>query len=199
VSFLRGQSGVLAGLLLGAVLGGALLMVRFGGLPGWGHWSPGASVVESSDENGMQQGSHGLFAERGNAIVQATRRVAPAVVSINVVQAQQIHDPSMEMWERMGLIPRREYLQHVQSMGSGVIVSKDGLVVTNSHVLESAVQIIVTLSDGSQYQARVDGRVGLDHAQIVAFPFFPFYIPIQSTDDPHRHSGLSVSQHVSIR
>jgi len=183
VSFLRGQSGVLAGLLLGAVLGGALLMVRFGGLPGWGHWSPGASVVESSDENGMQQGSHGLFAERGNAIVQATRRVAPAVVSINVVQAQQIHDPSMEMWERMGLIPRREYLQHVQSMGSGVIVSKDGLVVTNSHVLESAVQIIVTLSDGSQYQARVVDVVDRFDLAILQIPGNDFPVAHFASND----------------
>ncbi len=154
--FLRKNSGVLSGLLVGAVLGGALLMIRFGGLP-TGNWDflQSLSSHKPVDENGNISGNVGLFVERGNAIVQATRKVAPAVVSINVVQAQQIHDPSMAMWERMGLIPRREYRQHVQSMGSGVIVSKDGLVVTNSHVLEDAVEIIVTLSDGSQYQARV--------------------------------------------
>ena len=155
--FSREYSGVLAGLLVGVIFGGALLLVRFGGLPA-GSWfasGPGSSVSKPADENGMISGGLGLFEERENAIVLATRRVAPAVVSINVVQSQSINDPSMKLWERMGYIPRREHLQHVQSMGSGVIVSSDGLVVTNSHVLENAVQIIVTLSDGGQYQARV--------------------------------------------
>lgn len=157
MSFKRGYSGILSGLFVGAVLGGALLFIRFGGLPldRWFDSDLGVSTTSSADENGSGAGSEGLAAERGNAIVQATRRVAPAVVSINVVQAQQINDPSREMWERMGLIPRRDHLQHVQSMGSGVIVSEDGLVVTNYHVMDNAVQIIVTLSDGSQYQARV--------------------------------------------
>ena len=157
MSFLRGSSGVLTGLLVGAALGGALLLIRFGGLPvdNWNWFRPGTTTNRPVDENGTITDGPGLVIERGNAIVQATRRVAPAVVSINVVQDQRISDPSMALWERMGLIPRREHRQRVQSMGSGVIVSKDGLVVTNSHVLESAVEIIVTLSDGSQYQARV--------------------------------------------
>ncbi len=157
MSFLRGSSGVLTGLLVGAALGGALLLIRFGGLPveSWNWLKPGTTTNRPVDENGTITNGPGLVIERGNAIVQATRRVAPAVVSINVVQDQRISDPSMALWERMGLIPRREHRQQVQSMGSGVIVSKDGLVVTNSHVLESAVEIIVTLSDGSQYQARV--------------------------------------------
>ena len=157
MSFLRGSSGVLTGLLVGAALGGALLLVRFGGpsIDNWNWFKPGSTVNRPVDENGSISGSQGLVIERGNAIVQATRRVAPAVVSINIVQDQRISDPSMALWERMGYIPRREHRRQVQSMGSGVIVSKDGLVVTNSHVLESAVEIIVTLSDGSQYQARV--------------------------------------------
>jgi len=39
------------------------------------------------------------------------------------------------------------------SMGSGVIVSDDGMVITNSHVIEGADQVIVTLSDGRQFEA----------------------------------------------
>lgn len=154
--FLRGNSGIIAGLLVGAVLGGVLLMVRFGGLS-LGNWrfQPVNSVHKPADENGMTSGGGGLFVERRNAIVLATRKVAPAVVSIKVKQVQQITDPSNAMWERMGYIPQREHQQHKWNIGSGVIVSKDGLIVTNSHVLDNAVEIIVTLSDGSQYQARV--------------------------------------------
>jgi len=141
---------------VGAVFGGALLLIRFGGIP-MGNWTiaQGVSSNEPVDENGDTSGGGGLFVERGNAIVQATRRVAPAVVSINVVQEKKVQAPSRDLWQRMTLNPQREYRQQVQSMGSGVIVSKDGIIVTNSHVLENAVEIIVTLSDGRQFQARV--------------------------------------------
>jgi serine protease Do len=49
--------------------------------------------------------------------------------------------------------PPREYRQEVKAMGSGVIISSDGYVVTNAHVAENATQITVTLTDGKQYEA----------------------------------------------
>ncbi len=142
-------------------------MIRFGEVPfrNFTGSDPEESAVIASvelpvDENGNTANSQGvlpsssLSIDRGNAIVQATRRVAPAVVSITVIQTKHVRVPSMELWERMRLVPRREYSQQVQSMGSGVIISEDWLVVTNSHVLLGAEQVIVTLSDGSQYQAQ---------------------------------------------
>ncbi len=44
-----------------------------------------------------------------------------------------------------------------QSLGSGVIVSKDGLILTNNHVVNGATQIQVTLSDGRSMQAKLVG------------------------------------------
>jgi serine protease Do len=87
--------------------------------------------------------------------------VAPAVVSINVVQRQAVRDPSMDYWERMGMIPHREYYRDVQSLGSGVIVSADGTIVTNYHVIDGAIQIIVNLSDGRQLAASLLDAVPL--------------------------------------
>jgi serine protease Do len=46
-----------------------------------------------------------------------------------------------------------------QSMGSGFIISKDGYIVTNNHVVEGADKVIVRLTDRSEYEAEV---VGLD-------------------------------------
>lgn len=46
-----------------------------------------------------------------------------------------------------------------QSMGSGVIISRDGYVVTNKHVVEDAVRIQVTMDDKAEYPAEI---VGLD-------------------------------------
>ncbi len=41
------------------------------------------------------------------------------------------------------------------SLGSGVIVRPDGLVVTNNHVIKSASQIIVALTDRREFEAEV--------------------------------------------
>jgi serine protease Do len=158
--------GALLGLGLGVALGVGLLAFR-GGLPDWAHptaqpqqAAPAAAgtTAATAPDTAATPGAAGggsPGASRDNAIVRATERVAPAVVSINVRQQQQVRDPSLELWERLGLIPHREYFRDVRSMGSGVIVAADGLVLTNFHVVQGAVEIIVTLSDGRQYQAVV--------------------------------------------
>jgi len=168
-------AGALLGLLVGVALGGILLATRAdspflrgsGGRNG-GHDAhsfnlpagSGSSPIDTSGFQPVPESSFEALAdERGNAIVRATHEVAPAVVSINVVQQQPVRDPSMEFLERMGFIPQRNYFRNVQNMGSGVIVSSDGLIVTNQHVVDGAVQIIVTLSDGQQYQAVILDQV----------------------------------------
>ncbi len=52
----------------------------------------------------------------------------------------------------------REFKQ--QSLGTGFVIDKDGLIVTNSHVVEKADSITVTMSDGKKYEAKVVGRDG---------------------------------------
>ena len=52
--------------------------------------------------------------------------------------------------------PRREFKQ--RSLGSGVIIDKDGYILTNNHVVEKATSIKVKLSDGKEYDAKVIGK-----------------------------------------
>lgn len=157
-------TGVVLGLALGAMLGFFLLNNRGGqALLGNGSHSGhgtgnGSAVVNGSGEVPPTLTAH-LNNDRTNAIVLATREVAPAVVTINVVQQQEDHTPKLEMAKRFGLIPDKSYYRRVKNMGSGVIVSEDGLVVTNNHVVENALQVIVTLSNGKQYQAVVLDRI----------------------------------------
>jgi len=160
-------AGALLGLLVGVALGALILILRPDspllpeGDPGEGdpvpqHAGQDVDVTRpaDADTDAVNDGiGEDLGGDRSNAIVRATKRVAPAVVSINVVQQQAVRDPGMIMWERMGILPPRQYYRNVRSMGSGLIVSSDGLIVTNQHVVQDAVQILVTLSDGSRYQA----------------------------------------------
>jgi len=62
-----------------------------------------------------------------------------------------------DFFERFfGDTPRREFKQ--RSLGSGFIISADGYIFTNNHVVERADTILVKLSDGREYKAEVIGR-----------------------------------------
>jgi Do/DeqQ family serine protease len=73
------------------------------------------------------------------------RETAPAVVNIAAIGVQQVRDP---FW---GIPGQRQ----TGSVGSGVIVRPDGVVVTNNHVIEGMQQIRVTLNDRREFSARV--------------------------------------------
>jgi serine protease Do len=65
-----------------------------------------------------------------------------------------------EFWEPFerffGPFPRRPFRQ--RSLGSGFIINKDGLILTNNHVVENADEILVRLSNEKEYKAQLVGR-----------------------------------------
>lgn len=113
--------------------------------------------AQATSESAPGNDNTDISESRRNAITQAVEKVSPAVVSITVTEIVQgqprlrinrFFEPFLEPGAE------REY----SSMGSGFIISKDGLVVTNEHVArENASRIMVSLPDGNQYEARVVG------------------------------------------
>ncbi len=66
-------------------------------------------------------------------------------------------DPFEEFFKRFfGEVPQQEFRQH--GLGSGFIISVDGYVVTNNHVIDKAQDIEVILADGEKYKAKVVGK-----------------------------------------
>ena len=77
-------------------------------------------------------------------------------VTTQVVTTSFQRDPFYEFFYGPGA-GGREFKQYGSGSGSGVIVSDDGFIVTNNHVIENAKEIEVTLNDNRKYKAKIIG------------------------------------------
>ncbi len=121
-----------------------------------------SSLLNPAASNYLQrQAVNGVATnERQNIITKTVAQVSPAVVGISVTEIRQYRDIySMDPFWRQ-FIGDRVYNQQIKSLGSGAIISPDGYIITNDHVAGNAVEAIVTLTNGSQYNAKV---IGTDH------------------------------------
>ncbi|MCK4236006.1 MAG: trypsin-like peptidase domain-containing protein [Candidatus Krumholzibacteria bacterium] len=109
-----------------------------------------------------KSGSERVDDERKSAIVEATRRVSPAVVSVTALRTEIVrtHPMFSHQWfekfffnRRIQRLRRREY----STLGSGVIVNPNGYILTNEHVISEAEGVFVTLNDGTEMAATVVG------------------------------------------
>jgi len=101
---------------------------------------------------------------RQTAITRAIDKISNAVVGINVTQLkqQQVNPFFDPFWG--GFLPYTQTFR-VDNMGSGVLVSPDGYIVTNAHVVDNALEVVVTLPGGKSYDAEV---VGIDNPSDIA-------------------------------
>ena len=89
------------------------------------------------------------------SLAAAAQKAMPAVVSINT--SKEVRDPRMnDPWFQF-FFGNQIGTQQQAGLGSGVIVSPDGYILTNNHVVEGADQIEVTLADGRQASATIIG------------------------------------------
>jgi serine protease DegQ len=94
----------------------------------------------------------------GTGYAEAARRAAPAVVSVMTSKAPSRHPHATDPWFRFFFGDQDGPPQAQTGMGSGVIVSTDGYLLTNNHVVEGVDDIEVLLSDGRRAKAKVVGN-----------------------------------------
>ena len=118
------------------------------------------STRTRSTEFSKETAQNAVTASRRTAIVTAVAEASPAVVNISAIRERQT---SFDEWF-WGEIPtaRRRSLREV---GSGVVVDKNGYILTNHHVIEDANKITVTVPDGREFTAQV---VGYDYLSDLA-------------------------------
>ena len=107
----------------------------------------GIALLEAPPVSTGQQPVAGSFSA-------AARQASPAVVSINTSKAVR-HPRSNDPWFQFFFGDQGTQAQ--AGLGSGVIVSPDGYILTNNHVVEGADEIEVTLTDSRRARATVIG------------------------------------------
>lgn len=122
--------------------------------------------VMASAQPAQSQGQGRLPASRSEiqlSFAPLVQRAAPAVVNVYTRRVEKVAQPSSPLFDdpffrrffgdQMPFGPPRERV--AQSLGSGVIVEAEGVIVTNNHVIDGATEIVVALSDRREFEAKV--------------------------------------------
>jgi serine protease Do len=137
----------------------------------------GNRLARTVSYTGVPAGTEG-FMEASESTINSVVHV-----TTKVVRTQVQRDPFYEFFYGPGT-GSREYKQYGAGSGSGVIISSEGYIVTNNHVIEDASEIEVILNDNSTYSATVigtDPSTDIAVLKIEATGLNP--IPLGNSDD----------------
>jgi len=113
------------------------------------------------------EGEPGDASARPDSLADLAENVSAAVVNIKVDRKQTMRGAPQELFEEFfgqrkpGEQGKKKGQPHqfsVPSTGSGFVVSGDGLIVTNNHVVENAEKMVAIFDDGTELEAKVVGR-----------------------------------------
>ncbi|NLT51611.1 MAG: PDZ domain-containing protein [Ignavibacteria bacterium] len=155
-----------------------------------------AAQVQSSnyfynpnDTSGNYYNNSLINESRHTIVTKTVQKISPAVVGINVTEIRQYvvdpwarffsNDPFYKHFFGDGV-----YNKQVKSLGSGAIISSDGYIITNDHVAGNGVKIIVTMTDGNEYDAKIIGSDPVSDITLLKIDAenLPF-IPLGNSDD----------------
>ncbi len=144
---------VFIGIVFGAILVSGFGLVR----PGYADIQIGASKPPFEQIDSQTEAFN-------NAFVQVAEKVTPSIVQITVVTKAKNTLPEgfHFFFPFRDDVPREQ-----QGGGSGIIISDDGYILTNNHVVENASQVRVSLHNKEQYDATVVGTDPLTDLAVI--------------------------------
>ena len=149
---------VIALLFIGTVFG-AVLVSSFG------YVRPSLAEVKIGSETPPQIVDNQDLTDFNNSFIEVAEKVTPSIVQITVVSkvsTKSPHDGFKFFFPFRDDIP-----QERQGGGSGVIISADGYIITNNHVVENATQVTVGLIDKRKFDATVIGTDPLTDLAVI--------------------------------
>jgi serine protease DegQ len=157
----------------------ALLFVVATLKPEWLDRSPGRMLPQVVSIVSAPSPAAGSGGGDGSGYRAAAQRAAPAVVSIVASKVSPRTPHADDPWFRFFFGDRDVQNPPQRGLGSGVIVSPEGYLLTNNHVIDGADDIEVLLADGRQAQATLVGtdpdsdlavlKIGLDKLPVISF------------------------------
>lgn len=150
---------LLLGLSFGLITGGEIIRHIYSG---FNRTDSNEQKNISSDKSTDSISTHvqsDLLMSRSNAIVNSTRLVAPCVVGIVVTQIEVVRDSYytndfFDFFFNPDMTP--QYRQ-VESIGSGFVIRKDGIILTNYHVVQNAAKLFVNFANGKRLEGKIIG------------------------------------------
>ena len=150
---IKGIIGALSLLVIGIIFG-AILVSGFGLVrPGLADLNLGAT--EPPVKLDADASSFSL------AFIEVAEKVTPTIVQIGVVSERE--NPHKDWF----FFPFKDMPNEQRGSGSGIIISSDGYIITNNHVVENASKVTVGLSDKRQFDATVVGTDPLTDLAVV--------------------------------
>jgi len=120
--------------------------------------------AENDFQQVRQQLNSGISTSRQTIITETVAKINNAVVGINVTEIREIQNPFFSPFFDDPFFRQffgdRSTRQKVSGLGSGFLISEDGYILTNDHVAGNATQIVVTMTDGKHYDAKIVGTDG---------------------------------------
>ncbi len=142
--------------------------------------------LKANEKVNLEQSNRNVTDTRENAITRTVAQVSPAVVGINVTEMMTYQDPFGNAFGDDPFFKQffgnHSFKQEVHGLGSGFIVSDDGYIITNDHVVGNATKVVVSMTNGEHLDAQI---IGKDPASDIAL------IKIDKTNLPYINLGNS--------
>lgn len=148
---------ILTGIVMGLVISGAFDITTK---------STAEALPETtinSDSPQTQPSDYPVLDQLSNAFIEVAAKVTPSVVTVYTEQKVKINRhpffdfPLEDFFGRPSPDRKKEREYTQKGLGSGIIVSKDGYILTNNHVVKEADEIKVKLNNNKEYEAEIVG------------------------------------------